>query len=390
MPRKWLRVISSWLLVKNIHTQKGAVAPIIVVLILLSGLGVGLFLINKPTNLTPKASGGSVTFVDDSGKQITETGSTKVKLRVTSPWVTDEGYSGDDCGGGNSFYLVKPVIADSEDEDSSEQNTKKPKQSKAPKQKCVVVKEVIVSESPNFSDSSTKTFPYTGKSKTMMVDYEFSKSLSGTVDPGKKSVYVKFRATDNVTEQNALPFPATIEYKSGGAIVADPSKKPDQGDKSSGSKNAPSMKLVRDKTGDEGNTGCWFYLKVGFDSAGVEIERVDASIKYDPSRLGGTFIYIRNFTDYPTAIGDKESGVMKITGLNSFVKYGKGDLGTIVFNVKPNARKGRTIISFDFDPNNKTKSTDSNIVEKGTLVDVLSSVSNYSYNIDNNSNCPAN
>lgn len=42
---------------KNIiNCQKGAIAPIVVILILLAGLGVGVYLTQKPTNLKPKAS----------------------------------------------------------------------------------------------------------------------------------------------------------------------------------------------------------------------------------------------------------------------------------------------------------------------------------------------
>ena len=38
-------------------------------------------------------------------------------------------------------------------------------------------------------------------------------------------------------------------------------------------------------------------------------------------------------------------------------------------------------LNFDFDPNNKTKTTDTNVVERGTIADVLSSVTNGTYTV---------
>lgn len=208
-------------MLKIFKNEVGAIGPIIMVLLLLGGLGVGLFLINKPTNLTPKASGGSVSFVNDSGKQISETSTPKVKIMVNSPWVTDEGYDIDECGGRNSFNLIQSVNAEAEDDNNESNGTSKPKKIKNSKQGCLVVDEVVISEDPNFSSgSTTKVFPYTGKSKTMVVDYEFSKSLSGTIEPGKKSIYVKFKSTAGQAEQNAKPFPATISYTGSGSSVS--------------------------------------------------------------------------------------------------------------------------------------------------------------------------
>jgi len=56
-------------------------------------------------------------------------------------------------------------------------------------------------------------------------------------------------------------------------------------------------------------------------------------------------------------------------------------MATVTFTVSSTATLGPAKISFDFDPNDKTKTTDSNVVEHGTVVDLLTSAPDGNYTI---------
>ena len=60
---------------------------------------------------------------------------------------------------------------------------------------------------------------------------------------------------------------------------------------------------------------------------------------------------------------------------------GQGSVATVKFTVKDNAPTGATQVKFDFDPSDKSKTTDSNVVQRGTASDILSSVVNGNYTI---------
>jgi len=105
---------------------------------------------------------------------------------------------------------------------------------------------------------------------------------------------------------------------------------------------------------------------------------------YDTSRLTATSI--TNGTIYPEYAGntiDAQRGTVAIAGYVSFNTNfsGRGTLGTVNFVVPDTAPTGATQITFDFDPNNKAKTIDSNvaILQQGEVVDVLNSVVNGNY-----------
>lgn len=130
------------------------------------------------------------------------------------------------------------------------------------------------------------------------------------------------------------------------------------------------------------NKGCSFVINVNLDTGGAQTDGTDAILFYDASRLTATSI--NNGTIYPDYPGnniDATNGKITISGLASVSSAfsGKGTLATINFTVNNTAAAGSTQITFDFDPNNKSKTTDSNVVERGTVVDVLNSVVNGSY-----------
>lgn len=130
------------------------------------------------------------------------------------------------------------------------------------------------------------------------------------------------------------------------------------------------------------NQGCPFSISVVVDTQGIQSDGTDAIIMYDASKFSAQTI--TNGTIYPDFPGnniDASSGKITISGLASVSTpfTGKGTLATINFKVLEAATVGMTQMTFDFDANNKAKTTDSNVVQRETVADTLNSVGNGSY-----------
>lgn len=132
------------------------------------------------------------------------------------------------------------------------------------------------------------------------------------------------------------------------------------------------------------NKGCAFNLEIKLDTAGVQTDGTDAIVLYDQGKLTATTPTAGTiYADYPGTNVDDASGKITISGLASVSSAftGTGTLATLHFTVKETAGTGATMVKFDFDPNDKTKTTDSNVVQRGTVADVLSSVVTGNYTI---------
>lgn len=132
--------------------------------------------------------------------------------------------------------------------------------------------------------------------------------------------------------------------------------------------------------------GCQFTVDIKLNTGGAATDGTDAIITYDPTRLSTNTNSIASGTIYPDYPGnnvDEQNGKITVSGLSSVTSAfsGSGNLATVTFSVKPEAPEGLTTIKFDFDANDKAKTTDSNVVERGTVSDILSSVVNGSYTI---------
>lgn len=132
------------------------------------------------------------------------------------------------------------------------------------------------------------------------------------------------------------------------------------------------------------NKGCGFSLNVNLNTGGTQTDGTDAILIYDASRF--TAINITNGAIYPDFPGnniDSATGKITISGLASVSTpfSGTGTLATVNFKVNDNAATGATQITFDFNPQEKSKTTDSNVVQRNTVADVLNSVVNGSYTI---------
>jgi len=135
------------------------------------------------------------------------------------------------------------------------------------------------------------------------------------------------------------------------------------------------------------NRGCTFSLAVNLNTQNAQTDGTDAIIIFDPTRVTGTNITPGTiYPDYPGTNIDS-TGKITISGLSSVSQpfSGTGTLATIDFSVPVTAPVGATAVTFDFNPADPTKTTDSNVVERNTVRDVLSSVTNGSYTIGSGS-----
>ena len=132
------------------------------------------------------------------------------------------------------------------------------------------------------------------------------------------------------------------------------------------------------------NKGCTFTLQIALNTGSATTDGTDAILIYDPARFSATSVASGSiYPDYPGNNIDESGGKVTVSGLASVTSgySGQGTLATINFKVLDNAQTGVSQIKFDFDPNDKAKTTDSNVVERGTVSDILNSVVNGSYTV---------
>lgn len=133
------------------------------------------------------------------------------------------------------------------------------------------------------------------------------------------------------------------------------------------------------------NKGCQVTLDINLDTQEVDTDGTDAILIYDNSKLTATSVDTnltpKIYSDYPGSNIDETAGKITVSGLASVSSAfkGQGILAKMNFTVKDTAATGATMVKFDFEPGGKT--TDSNVVQRGTVADVLSSVTNGNYTI---------
>lgn len=132
------------------------------------------------------------------------------------------------------------------------------------------------------------------------------------------------------------------------------------------------------------NRGCSFSLNIQLKTGGAATEGVDAILIYDPSRLTANSITKGTiFPDYPINNIDSAAGKIAISAIASVGSpfNGSGVFASINFTPPQNAATGVTQISFDFNPQKKDETRDSNVsgVQGGVVVDMLDSVLNGSF-----------
>lgn len=130
------------------------------------------------------------------------------------------------------------------------------------------------------------------------------------------------------------------------------------------------------------NKNCPFSLNIDLNTGGANTDGTDAILLFDPAKVTATSITNGTiYSDFPGNNIDNINGKVTISGLASITSpfTGSGTLATVNFKVTENAQTGATQINFDFSPADKAKTTDSNVVQRGTVADILNSVVNGSY-----------
>lgn len=138
------------------------------------------------------------------------------------------------------------------------------------------------------------------------------------------------------------------------------------------------------------NKSCNFSLNIVLNTGSAQTDGTDAILIYDSSRFSAKTITSGTiYPDYPGNNIDEQNGRITVSGLASVSSSfsGTGTLATINFQVLDNAPSGVSQIKFDFDPADKAKTTDSNVVERGTVADILNSVTNGNYTVGSGTAC---
>lgn len=139
------------------------------------------------------------------------------------------------------------------------------------------------------------------------------------------------------------------------------------------------------------NKGCNFSVKVNLDSAGAKVDSAEAAILFDNGKITPASAAVSQGTIFPTyvPVTTASSGKIVVSGIsNPGTPFsGSGTFTTLNFMVRADATPGPFTLKFDFDPNDRGKTTDSNVVETSTIAELLSSVGDGSYNIGTGPNC---
>lgn len=137
------------------------------------------------------------------------------------------------------------------------------------------------------------------------------------------------------------------------------------------------------------NKGCDVTFTVELDTQGSQTDGTDVILTYNPAVMTISQTDITNgkiYADYPGNSVDSTAGKVSVSGIAQVSQAfsGKGTFATLKFKIN-NAASGNATLKFDFDPSNKTNSTDSNVVERGTVADVLSAVTDGNYTVGSGS-----
>ena len=124
-----------------------------------------------------------------------------------------------------------------------------------------------------------------------------------------------------------------------------------------------------------------FEAVINLDSLAGEVEAVDVIIVFDPSKLQVEAVEPGLlFSDYPQNQFDNQAGKVILSGVSQFTTeepaIEKGVVGTVVFKA---LERGESQIEIEFISG---ETTDSNVIVKNEVDDVLSEVENLQVRID--------
>lgn len=131
--------------------------------------------------------------------------------------------------------------------------------------------------------------------------------------------------------------------------------------------------------------GCPLTISVNLNTGNVAAQGADVVLRYDATRLTVSGSSFAPGALYPNYLKPQETvaGVLELSGGTSDANPAAvaGAFMSVTFTAKPDAPMGPAQIDFDFDPNNKQRTTDSNVVwnRHDVVVDVLDSAVGGSY-----------
>ncbi len=138
------------------------------------------------------------------------------------------------------------------------------------------------------------------------------------------------------------------------------------------------------------NKNCTFEIKVNLNTEGQDTDGTDVILSYDATKFSVTTSSIVNGTVYSDYPGNSvTNGRISISGIAPAAQpyNGTGTFATLNVSVLSTAA-GSGTFKFDFDPNDKVKTTDTNVVQGGAdPVDILSAVTDGTYTIGTGTTC---
>lgn len=141
------------------------------------------------------------------------------------------------------------------------------------------------------------------------------------------------------------------------------------------------------------NKNCTFEIKVNLNTQGQDTDGTDVILSYDTTKFQVTTSSIVNGTIYSDYPGNSvTNGKISISGIAPAAQpyNGSGTFATLNVSVLSTAA-GTGAFKFDFDPNDKIKTTDTNVVQGGAdPVDILSAVTDGTYTVGTGTTCTGN
>lgn len=138
------------------------------------------------------------------------------------------------------------------------------------------------------------------------------------------------------------------------------------------------------------NKNCTFEIKVNLNTQGQDTDGTDVILSYDTTKFQVTTSSIVNGTIYSDYPGNSvTNGKISISGIAPAAQpyNGSGTFATLNVSVLSTAA-GTGTFKFDFDPNDKIKTTDTNVVQGGAdPVDILSAVTDGTYTVGTGTTC---
>lgn len=137
------------------------------------------------------------------------------------------------------------------------------------------------------------------------------------------------------------------------------------------------------------NKNCDLDLSIEIDTEGAEVAGTDVILQYDQSKF--SFVSWTKGTFFPEYQPEDSSttGVFSTSALSSVTTgiKGSGIIGSVKLRVKDTATTGATAVKFQFDPNDKSNTADSNVAEFSTTGELLTSVRDGNYIIGSGKSC---